>query len=208
VQPGNHPYLWAHSSVTLTLLLPEDSWSADALPKFFMAAEAVDRNFSMWKKSLIGTLIFLVNIAVGHAEKPTMSLRTVHNFPITEIEQFYTPPAWKLIYDAPISGYVVMNATIQTDEQVHVFAQVASYPDHSRDALAKQFAARVRIAGPNVGSHLAPTADVYIIFYDSDRQAMQAVVFAKQHESASARKMARGDFYLEVIDYKNKPSSS
>ena len=61
---------------------------------------------------------------------------------------------------------------------------------------------------PSVGSHLAPVADVFVLFYDTDAPVQQAVVFGRSRKGPMVRTTTNRDSYLEVIDYRKKLPSS
>lgn len=161
----------------------------------------------MTRQTFLAVMVFLLGCAVAQAGNEVVSLRSGRSFPTDEMEHYFSPEAWKAIAEAPINGYVVLRGSIGPDQKVKVTMCDKSYPDRSRDALATQFANRVRIVATNVGSHIAPAAEVFVFFYDSKEEIQQAVVFGRSREGVMKRDTTNRESYLEVIDYRKKAAT-
>ena len=120
--------------------------------------------------------------------------------PEQEIRPFFSDEEWGRICDQRYAGYVVIRVQIRPDRSVSDLRVVEAIPDHSRDRLAREFAASTRLFAPTIATRTTPSGEVYIVFYESDTPH-RALVFGRHISAASPVSYTRGDRYLKVFLY-------
>jgi hypothetical protein len=124
----------------------------------------------------------LAGCATGPAESPQKSNTLAGNdqLPWAEIGGLFTPDQRRKISHLKYTGYVVMTGEVDGDNKVRVGKIIESWPDHSRDQLARTFGTGVIVHASSTGSHVPPQADVWVIFYEKMWEGNLAVIFARE----------------------------
>ncbi|PTY08455.1 hypothetical protein DB347_02415 [Opitutaceae bacterium EW11] len=118
------------------------------------------------------------------------------------LQGYYTAAEWSALKDVRFDGYVILRGALNHDGSVHSPASFISYPDHSRDEMAVSFSKRIRLKPTQVGSHISPWAEIYVVFYESGRKPSEALVYGEQiGATAAARQIGSGKVKLHVIQY-------
>jgi hypothetical protein len=112
-------------------------------------------------------------------------------FPRDEIAEFYGSKAWQSVRSQEYSGYVIMTGLVDPYGEVGDLRIVQSFPDASRDRLARQLAKDVKIQSLRIDSAIWPAAEVYVIFYESF-QENRAVIYAKRSDYSGRSSFADG----------------
>ena len=152
----------------------------------------------------------LATLAGGCASAPAPvrtagnSLATTGSFPTTEIESFFPPSQWRKLRELAFAGYVVMDAQVRANGSLNLTRIRASFPDDARNAQALGFARAVELKAANIGSHLAPEAEVYVIFFQPSLDGRLALTFARElaepHPGSERRAM-----FLRTTNYTSGP---
>lgn len=152
-------------------------------------------------------LMLLVSAALGacmtHGPRAHVEMHSLggnKRLPSEWIRAFYSEKEWLKLRDTRYDGYVVLRVQIQKDRTVSNLRVLESYPDHSRDVSAVNFAKSTRLFAPRVASRTAPSGEVYVVFYESSTQR-HALVFGKHLPGSSSVEFDNGDRYWKIYLY-------
>jgi hypothetical protein len=121
--------------------------------------------------------------------------------PFSTLRLFYDADKWNVLKNMEYAGYVIYNGTIRDDGSVRLGRIREAWPDESRNRLAQAFAATVRINALSVGTRVAPRAEVFVFFYETDPLPGWALVIGQQAGGPVAHDYAMQTVYLTVIHY-------
>jgi len=121
--------------------------------------------------------------------------------PHKEIRSFYSGKQWEEVKSLPYDAYAIFRASVNDDNSVEIRKILSSFPDEERNALAMKFAERANLSPNSIGSHVNPSAKVYVIFYETYSQPNRALVFAKQTGASAASSSVGGTRYLTMWTY-------
>jgi len=100
--------------------------------------------------------------------------------PQEEIEMFYGDPSWNLLKNRPYTAYVVFRGQVFPDRTIRISRPVEAWPDLSRMDRAMRYATEAQLLPFKVGTRVRPTAEVFVVFYETAPGRNTALVFAKQ----------------------------
>jgi hypothetical protein len=115
--------------------------------------------------------------ATGEVGSPTLAGNP--RLPAQTIARFYSATEWEALKDRRYDGYAILRGPIGDDNRVTGPIVVESFPDKSRSNLALTLSRRVKIAPTTIGTHVRPTARVYVVFYETPKPR-RAIIFAEQ----------------------------
>ena len=131
-----------------------------------------------WMLLLVGGCRSMTDPAVADPH----SLAGDSRIPKELIRPTFTSGQWKRISVQPYSGLVVIRGTL-TPEGVFSAGRITdAYPDNSRNRMALELSRKIRIKPIVVGSHILPSGEVFVVFYE-DRKPRIAYVFGRQIET-------------------------
>lgn len=120
--------------------------------------------------------------------------------PWQEIESILNPRQSRTLESLKYTGYVVMDGWIDEDGTVKISRIVESFPDQTRDQLARAFGRKAVIHTPTSASMIKPSAVIYVVFYGRAIEGDIALTFARRPGSAFDRHTGEG-YYLDVAQY-------
>jgi len=110
--------------------------------------------------------------------KPTLAGNP--RFPQGDMEKLFTAAKWLKIRDMEYAGYVVLAAQISADGSVVLGPEIESYPDTSRNLLARALGEKARLHAVTTGTHLKPKAEIFVVFFSPSMDGNLALVFGQQ----------------------------
>lgn len=118
------------------------------------------------------------------------------------IAGFYEPAQWRNLENLPFDAYVVLRGTVNNDRTVRVNRVLQSYPNDQRIAKAKEMMDLVRLFPNTVGTRVPPSAEIFVVFYETHANPNTALVFARQIGAApSTTGDVGGNLYLGIRKY-------
>jgi len=121
------------------------------------------------------------------------------------IREFYTEERWKEVRDTPYDGYVIYRGRIERDRSITPGRIIESYPDKSRDKAALSFGRDILLSPVRAGSRVSPSAEVFVVFYETGIAPNKALVFARQTGAFGASSALGGTIYFVVWTYNRIP---
>lgn len=150
---------------------------------------------------LILLLVSVVGCRTMPTGRPYNTLEGNPDLPHREIRDFYGINQWERIGHLPFDGYVILRGNIQNDRSVTIRKIIKSHPDQRRNELAETFATRARLTPTTVGSRIRPSADIYVVFFETHSTPNRALVFAKQRYAAPPTEVDGGDRFMTIWVY-------
>ncbi|HLP03085.1 MAG TPA: hypothetical protein VK163_13745 [Opitutaceae bacterium] len=133
------------------------------------------------------------------AQAPTLAGNPA--LPSATISLFCSPEEWADLANRPYDGCVILRGAIDDSHHVTGPVVVDTYPDSSRTTLALRLAEKATISPTMVGTHVRPTARVYVLFYERDQKPRRAIIFAEQTGNAAATRSASDQSRQLIISY-------
>ncbi|HVU17707.1 MAG TPA: hypothetical protein VHD32_12330 [Candidatus Didemnitutus sp.] len=130
------------------------------------------------------------------------TLRRNPRLPTDEIAQFYEPEKFVHVLDEKYAGYVILEGEAPDNRSVRVDRVAEAFPDHSLDVLARGLVANARVSGHQVGSHLAPRVEVFVVFYATKAGTLGALVYGRELPAAESRTQYKS-LFMKVVDDAN-----
>lgn len=132
-------------------------------------------------------LVLLAGCGTQPHGRPAQTLGENRNIPVTRLRNLYSPEEWQALLHRPYASYVILSGLVQRDGSIAISRVNESFPDSSRDSLAAQLCAPIRVVPLQAGSRAPTGADVYVIFYEGVFR--QALIFAHRREPVSPVRM-------------------
>jgi hypothetical protein len=127
------------------------------------------------------------------------TLRDNPRLPTDSINRFYSYDKFAALRDRRYEGYVILEAEAITETKIRIDRVAEAFPDDSRVEIAKELAGKARSSARNVGSHLPPPIEVYVIFYRTSEQRIGALVYGEELPAAGAPSSNRASLFLYVV---------
>jgi len=128
------------------------------------------------------------------------TLETIRGLPTQDIEKLFSASEWQKLRRLEYEAFVLMDAEIRADGSLRLQRVRESFPDDSWQPLAKSFAAEAKLRAATVGSHLAPGAQVVVVFFKPALDGNLALIFARQKEEPIPGMTSRA-LYLHTTRY-------
>lgn len=134
-------------------------------------------------------------------KNPPMTLESNPNAPKDVIQKFYGTQQWNYVKNLKYDAFVVLRGYVSDNYSIPNPRITKSFPDTTRDALAREFAKDIRLTPVTVAGRLRASAEIYVYFYETALNPRQALVIAKQQSSIGPTASVGGDLYLITVTY-------
>jgi hypothetical protein len=118
--------------------------------------------------------------------------------PASEIQRFFHNDEPMPFMRLPYDGYAILRGRINRDGSITVRV-VSSYPDESRNDLARSLSEAVRLPPYTRDPRRRPVVHVYVVFYEHFTSPRKALVYATAETAYDSE--ARSGGYLHIGDY-------
>jgi hypothetical protein len=140
---------------------------------------------SVPRGALLAALLFSISGCVSPDRialpaKPTLAGNP--RFPQGDMEKLFTAAKWLKIRDMEYAGYVILEAQIRSDGSVVLGRETETYPDASRNLLARALGQQARLKPNTTGTHLEPKAEIFVVFFSPSVDGRLALVFGRQSD--------------------------
>lgn len=166
-----------------------------------------------WLAGMVWLASAVAALAAASTTVQPVTLRTLKKIPARELERYFDAPTWAALLDSPLAGYVVLRGVVVDGGKVSVTKVLESYPDQARSEFARELGERARVSGSTAGTHIRPTAEVFVLFYDGKGDDRHALIFAHPKSSVMdnesttpSRERPSGRDFLEIVDFKAAPA--
>lgn len=151
---------------------------------------------------LVSAFLFLASGCVTTEPPPPNSIAGNRMIPRLELTDYLGAEAWEKLRLAPYDAYVIFEGSM-TDSEVKVRQVTKSFPDHSRDELAKEIAMGLGGNFYTRGSKIPPRISIYVIFYETSQDSKFAIAFTKEEYGAATMREAGDDVppYFRLYTY-------
>ncbi|MBS0663224.1 MAG: hypothetical protein JSR48_08150 [Verrucomicrobia bacterium] len=121
-------------------------------------------------------------------------LASNRRLPGTKIEKFYSPVQWAKIREMKFAGYVRAEGEI-LGSRLSVRKLRESFPDTSRDVLARRLLDEVELKAPTVGTNISPRGLAWVIFYERNPDGDLAIIYAKQSDESVPGDLVGAEYF-------------
>ncbi len=154
----------------------------------------------------VAMAVSLIAFAVSgcqHAgsKNPPMTLDSNPDAPKDAIQKFYGTEQWNYVKNLKYDAFVILRGYVSSNYTIPNARIIKSFPDTTRDALAREFSKDIRLTPVTVGGRIRAAAEIYVYFYESGLNPRQALVIAKQQSSIGPTASVGGDLYLITVTY-------
>ncbi len=129
------------------------------------------------------------------------TIRTTPELDLAVLRNMFGSRHWHQVVDMPYDHYVIFNATVRKDRSLRIHRVETTFPDDSRLELARQFARNARLAPVTVGTRVAPSAKICVVFFEKGNGPKEALVYAELTSMAAAAGRTGGTEYLNIFYY-------
>jgi len=117
------------------------------------------------------------------------------------ISWYFGSENWPRIKNLPYDSYVIFRGRVMRDHTIRINRVEECQADDAHLEMARALAAKMQSSASPIGSHIQPTVDVFVVFYESCCQPGRALVFSKATTIAAPSVTSGGDRYMRIISY-------
>lgn len=128
------------------------------------------------------------------------TLRDVPGLPFTLLSQGFKPSEWDRLASLRYTGYVILAGRVDESGSIPSPRVLKAYPDSSRNDLAVEFSGDIQVVATTIGSHVPPTAKVFVVFYETP-PIRTALVFGEADATIAPTGVTGGARQLLIKSY-------
>jgi len=146
--------------------------------------------------------LFLSACVTSDNDVPANSIAGNGSIPGKPLANFFDNRVWMRINELPYDGYVILRGRVK-DKKIVITQVIESYPDDSRNDMARALANNLQSSASPAGSHIQPSMDVFVVFYETPCDPNRALVFSERSSTAAPTVSVGGDNFIRLFSYKD-----